>query len=116
MTCESILISMNRRNALAEEPLPTPMKNNPDPVGLERSTNPMMIDVALAYLEAGYRPIPLIGGTKRSRVKWAEYRARPPTEKEVRSWFRAGQRNIALVTGIGVVVVDVDDLTWVNTV
>ena len=76
----------------------------------------MMIGVALGYLEAGYRPIPLIGGTKRSRIKWAEYRARPPTEKEVRSWFRAGQRNIALVTGNGVVVIDVDDRSHVSTV
>ena len=69
----------------------------------------MMIETALGYLDMGYRPIPLIPGTKRSRVKWAVYRARPPTEKEIRSWFRSGPRNIALVTGNDVVVVDVDD-------
>ena len=78
--------------------------------------NEMMIDVALGYLSMGYRPIPLAPGTKRSRVKWASYRARPPTEKEIRSWFGSGSRNIALVTGNGVVVVDVDDYALVNTV
>jgi hypothetical protein len=31
--------------------------------------------------------IPLLPGTKRSAVKWATYRARPPTEQEIRSWF-----------------------------
>jgi hypothetical protein len=69
----------------------------------------MMIDVAMGYLNMGYRPIPLLTASKRSRVKWAVYRARPPTEKEIRSWFGSGPRNIALVTGNGIVVVDVDD-------
>ena len=76
----------------------------------------MMTSVALRYLEMGYRPIPLTVGTKRSRTKWAAYRARPPTEKEVRAWFRSGPRNVALVTGNGVVVVDVDDRSLVNTI
>ena len=76
----------------------------------------MMIDAALVYLNMGYRPIPSVPGTKRSSVKWAVYRARPPTEQEVRSWFKSGLRNIALVTGNGVVVVDVDDRAMVSTV
>ena len=76
----------------------------------------MMLDVALGYLKLGYRPIPVIPGTKRSCIKWSVYRARPPTEQEVRSWFGFGPRNIALVTGNGVVVVDVDDPAMVSTV
>src|ERR1019366_2455378 len=93
-----------------------PMENNHNPLGPERSVNDMMIDAALGYLNMGYRPIPLIRGTKRSRVKWAVYRARPPTEKEIRSWFGSGPRNIALVTGNNVVVVDVDDPAMANMV
>lgn len=76
----------------------------------------MMIEVALEYLSMGYRPIPLIPRTKRSHVKWSVYRARPPTENEIRSWFGAGEQNIALVTGNGIVVVDVDDPAMVSTV
>ncbi len=76
----------------------------------------MMIDAALGYLDMGYRPIPLISGTKRSAVKWSVYRARPPTEAEIRSWFERGRRDVALVTGNGVVVVDVDDSTMMDVV
>src|ERR1019366_9046914 len=72
--------------------------------------------VALTYRELGYRPIPLLPGTKRSAVKWSPYRARPPTEQEIRSWFGSGIRDIALVTGSGIVVVDVDDRAQVSTV
>lgn len=92
------------------------MDKNHNPIKDERSENDMMIDVALGYLHMGYRPIPLIHGTKRSQVKWAVYRARPPTEAEIRSWFGSGDCNIALVTGNGVVVVDVDDRAMVGTV
>ena len=93
-----------------------PMEKNHNPIGPERCVNGMMIDVAIEYARMGYRPVPLIPGTKRSLVKWAPYRARPPTEKEIRVWFGSGPRNIALVTGNGVVVVDVDDRTMASTV
>lgn len=76
----------------------------------------MKIQVAIKYREFGYRPLPLIVGTKRSAIKWSVYRARPPTEKEIRSWFGSGIHNIGLVTGNGVVVVDVDDPALVRTV
>src|ERR1022692_88008 len=95
---------------------PKPMEKNHNPIGPERSVNDMMVDVAIGYLRMGYRPIPLITGTKRSLVKWAPYRARPPTENEIRSWFGSGSRNIALITGNGFVVVDVDDQAMVGTV
>ncbi len=68
-----------------------------------------MINQALEYLKLGYRPIPLNAGTKQAAVKWKAYQARPPTEEDIRSWFSSGERNIALLTGNGVVVVDVDD-------
>jgi hypothetical protein len=92
------------------------MANNPHHIDGERGMNDMMIDAALGYLRMGYRPIPLISGTKRSAVKWAVYRARPPTEPEIRSWFGRGRRDVALVAGNGVVVVDVDDPTMEDAV
>jgi len=83
----------------------------------EPSLNESMIEAALAYLRLGYRPIPLVRGTKRPSIKtWTPYRARPPTEIELFGWFGHGQPNIALVTGIGVVVVDVDDPDLVDAV
>src|ERR1019366_1001081 len=74
-----------------------PMESPDDHFKHERNVNDMMTEVALRYLDLGYRPIPLIPGTKRSWVKWAVYRARPPTENEVRSWFGCGSRDIALL-------------------
>src|SRR5207249_10822728 len=44
------------------------------------------------------------------------YQARAPTEQEVRSWFADDEQNIALLTGNGVVVVDVDDPALVEVV
>lgn len=82
----------------------------------ERSANEAMIHTALQYLKLGYRPIPLAAGTKRAEVKWKEYQARPPNEEQVCSWFSAGQPNIALMTGNGVVVVDVDDPTLTEAI
>jgi hypothetical protein len=75
----------------------------------ERSPNEAMIHTALEYLKLGYRPIPLVTGTKRAEIKWKEYQARPPNEENVWSWFSVGEPNVALLTGNGVVVVDVDD-------
>jgi Bifunctional DNA primase/polymerase, N-terminal len=91
------------------------MENNRDHIIGERSVNDM-VTAALGYLSLGYRPIPLIPGNKRSAIKWAVYRARPPTEDEIRSWFGCRLRDIAVVTGNGVVVIDVDDPAMVSRV
>ena len=69
----------------------------------ERSPNEAMIHTALEYLKFGYRPIPLVTGTKRAEIKWKEYQGRPPDEEKVRSWFSSSKPNIALLTGNGVV-------------
>jgi hypothetical protein len=39
-----------------------------------------MLDAALEYLREGFRPIPVKKGTKRARIKWAEFQDRDPTE------------------------------------
>ena len=74
-----------------------------------KNPNEAMLHVAIEYLALGYRPIPLIAGTKRAKVQWKQYQALPPSEEKVRSWFSSGDPNIAILTGNGVVVVDVDD-------
>ncbi len=69
----------------------------------------MQTDVALTYRDRELRPIRLREGTKAAELKWKEYQSRPPTEDEVRAMFASGKPNIGLVTGSGLVVVDVDD-------
>lgn len=75
-----------------------------------------MTDVALHYLTLGFRPIPIVPGTKRAAIKWKKFQSVTPTKQEVRQWFSSGAQNIALMTGNGVVVVDVDDAGQVNEV
>jgi hypothetical protein len=75
-----------------------------------------MIDAALEYWRLGYSPIPLRPGSKIAAVKWKPYQLRPPTEDEVVGFFAAGEPNIALVTGNGTVVVDVDDPAFLDQV
>lgn len=85
------------------------MEHSPD-------INERMIDAALEYQRLGYRPIPLRPGTKTAVVKWKPYQLRSPTEDEIAGFFAAGEPNVALVTGNGVVVVDVDDPALVDAV
>ena len=69
----------------------------------------MLTDAALNYLKMGFRPIRLREGSKAAEIFWKEYQSRPPGEEEVRRMFASGSPNIGLVTGNGLVVVDVDD-------
>jgi hypothetical protein len=80
--------------------------------------NEHMLRAALEYLRLGYRPIPLPPGSKGKgmRFKWKPYQGRSPTEEEILEWFAAGEPNVALVTGNGTVVVDVDDPGLVDEV
>ncbi len=74
---------------------------------LDRTTP--MIETARRYLALGYRPIPIVAGQKRAVIKWKAWQRKSPTERDITKWFSAGERDIALVTGNGLVVVDVDD-------
>ena len=67
-----------------------------------------MTDAALRYLKLGYRPIPVHPGQKSAAVKWKRFQTEVPSEEEIWHWFHEGDCNIALVTGNGLVVVDVD--------
>lgn len=85
------------------------MEQHPDTIEPEREMNEAMISAAKTYLKLGFSPIPLVGGTKKAALKWKEFQDRAPTEDELVEWFSWGEPNVGLVTGNGVVVVDVDD-------
>lgn len=74
------------------------------------------INTALRYLCLGFRPIPIVAGTKGAAIKWKAWQTVSPSERDIAAWFAAGKRDIALITGSGVVVVDVDDADLVDTV
>jgi hypothetical protein len=65
------------------------------------------------YLEWGLIVIPAVYGQKRPEVEWKEYRKKPPSEKQMKSWFDDGrQHNIAILCGPvsgNLVVQDFDD-------
>ena len=87
----------------------TDMEQKPHNIDPERSLQENMLTAALEYLKLGFRPIPLPAGSKAASIRWKEFQTSSPTEDQVREWFSTGTPNIALVTGAGVVVVDVDD-------
>src|ERR1051325_3099804 len=63
---------------------------------------------ALEYRKFGLRVLPLRFGTKEAAVRWKRYQTEDPTEREIVQWF-SETANIAILTGRGLVVVDVDD-------
>lgn len=70
---------------------------------------PDMLKWAERYLALGYRPIPCQAHGKNALVQWADYQERPPSLDEVRGWWSNWPiANIALTTGTGLVVLDLD--------
>ncbi len=67
-----------------------------------------MIRTAKMYSGLGFRPIPILPGTKRAAVPWMAFQTRFPTDGEIEAMF-SRPCNIALCTGMGSVVIDVDD-------
>ncbi len=72
------------------------------------------LDVARAYLELGFCPIPIPRGSKKARCKWKRYQTKQPDDRTLRRWFGNGsQSSIALVLGNvsgGLVCRDFDDM------
>lgn len=70
-----------------------------------------MISIAIgsSSLTPASRAIPLVAGEKRAAIKWKEFQSTAPSEEQIIEWFSGAERDIALVTGNGVVVVDIDD-------
>jgi len=72
---------------------------------------PRALEVALAMLECGWRPIPIREGEKKPLIRWSGFQRHAPTEKQVRRWFETWpDANLAILTGqaSGVDVVDFD--------
>jgi hypothetical protein len=57
--------------------------------------------------------IPIIHGGKVPLVNWAKYQKELPNEADLMKWF-APMRNLAVVTGRGMVVLDFDDMDYYN--
>lgn len=58
-----------------------------------------MLQAALSLHKKGFRPIPIVAGTKKAAIKWDGESAVMPSEEEVRSQFSNGS-NIAVQSGI----------------
>lgn len=70
-----------------------------------------LVEAAIRYRRRGWSVIPISRKRKTPLVKWAEYQTRPPTEEQIRTWWKEfPDANIAVITGriSGLVVVDVD--------
>ncbi len=76
----------------------------------ETINNPHL-EAALDYLAGGWSVIPAAERGKRPIVRWQPFQDGPPSEAQVRRWFkRWPNANLAVVTGAvsGIVVLDVD--------
>lgn len=71
---------------------------------------PDTLAFARYYLEQGLRPFPLGPRSKRPQrgFRWAEAVAKDPTLADLSKWFGAGERNLGLATGAGLLAVDFD--------
>ena len=68
-------------------------------------------DNALAYLDLGYSPIPIIPKEKRPPMKWSSFSSEPPQSPHVELWVeRYPDHDIGFLTGYqsGLFVLDVD--------
>jgi hypothetical protein len=58
------------------------------------------LEAALEALAAGLAVVPPAeDGTKRPVGNWKRYQAQPPTEAEIRTWYRSGRSGVGLVCG-----------------
>ena len=70
------------------------------------------VEDAISYLRTGVSVIPIPSREKAASISWSEYTKRPPTEQEIREWFRNEEKNIGIVCGRvskNLVVFDFDD-------
>ena len=72
----------------------------------ERKT--VILDVATKLVEQGYSVIPVVYQSKKAMVYWERYQKQLPSHTELEQWFYSNLRNIGLVVGNGLVVVDFD--------
>ena len=86
-------------------------------LNIEITAQDTALDLALAYLEHGYTPVPLMRHNKvppKELGGWQKYREKPPSEEQVTKWFRGrDDLVVALVCG-KFIVVDADTPESVN--
>jgi hypothetical protein len=58
-----------------------------------------VLHVALDLLRRGWCVIPIRPGEKKPDCKWKRYQTELPTEDDLHSWFRAGDKNLAVMCG-----------------
>ena len=86
-------------------------------LNIEITAQDTALDLALAYLEHGYTPVPLMRHNKvppKELGGWQKYRDKPPSEEQVTKWFKGrDDLVVALVCG-KFIVVDADTPESVN--
>lgn len=65
-------------------------------------------DIALSWMKQGFTTVPIYYQSKRPMILWQDYQDKTPTEFELLQWFASDMRNIGLITGNGLVVIDFD--------
>ena len=70
-----------------------------------------LFETALTWVSRGYSVIPIGYYSKKPMIKsWQPYQDRLPSDQELLEWFPSELRNIALITGKGLCVIDFDVL------
>jgi hypothetical protein len=66
---------------------------------VSKNENTLLKQALSYYQEYGWSIIPVPYGKKAARVKWGKYQNVRPDEKQLRKWFVANNRNIAVILG-----------------
>lgn len=74
-----------------------------------------MYTEALEWLSLGVSTVPCVRGCKTPAIQWGRYQRQLPTLRDLAFWY-ARPRNLAVLCGRGLVVLDFDDLAVYDTV
>ena len=86
-------------------------------LNIEVTAQDTALDLALAYLEHGYKPVPLLRHNKvppKELGGWQQFKEQPPSEEQITKWFKGrDDLVVALICG-KFIVVDADTPEAVN--
>lgn len=58
------------------------------------------LEIALSYAAAGWSLVPVLAdGSKSPSCSWKQYQNTPPSEAQIRAWYKSGSLGIALIHG-----------------
>ena len=67
------------------------------------------LDYALAYLNLGWSPVPIVTASKLPYIKWKKYQTVLPTENEIKAWWkRYPQAGVGIITGATSKIISID--------